>query len=72
MPIENNMIHIIVNGERLEIPDQTTVRQLTAQFKMVPEKVAIERNRRLVRAGHYDDLLADGDQVEIVTFVGGG
>ena len=72
MPIENSMMHITVNGERLEVADETTVRQLTARFQMVPEKVAIERNRRLVRAGQYDDMLADGDQVEIVTFVGGG
>ncbi len=66
------MIHITVNGEKLELSDPITMRELTARFKMTPEKVAIERNRRLVRAAQYDDTLADGDQIEIVTFVGGG
>ena len=37
-----------------------------------PEKVAIELNRRLARADRYDLPLNAGDEVEIVTFVGGG
>jgi len=31
-----------------------------------------ELNRRLVRAEKYDQPLKEGDEVEIVTFVGGG
>jgi thiamine biosynthesis protein ThiS len=38
----------------------------------MPEKVAIELNRRLLRGDKYDTTLKDGDEVEIVTFVGGG
>ena len=49
-----------------------TARALAAQFNLVPEKVAIEVNRRLLRADKYDAPLQAGDQVEIVTFVGGG
>ena len=63
---------IRVNGDDREVPDGTTVRSLAAQFNLVPEKVAIEVNRRLLRAEKYDLPLAAGDQVEIVTFVGGG
>lgn len=61
-----------VNGEEKSLPDGTTLRQLLAQFKLSPEKVAIELNRRLARADKYDAPLAAGDEVEIVTFVGGG
>lgn len=61
-----------VNGESREIEDGTTLRQLVEQFKLRPEKVAIELNRRLVRAEKYDQALRAGDEVEIVTFVGGG
>ena len=61
-----------VNGEVRELPDGTTIRTLVQQFKLSPEKVAIEWNRRLVRAEKYDAALKDGDEVEIVTFVGGG
>ena len=42
------------------------------RYNLVPEKVAIELNRRLVRSDKYDTPLKDGDEVEIVTFVGGG
>ena len=63
---------IKVNGEPREVSDGTTIRQLVGQFNLVPEKVAIELNRRLVRAEKYDQALKAGDEVEIVTFVGGG
>ena len=61
-----------VNGDDREVPDGSTVRQLVAEFQLTPEKVAVERNRRLVRRDGYDAPLSDGDEVEIVTFVGGG
>ena len=61
-----------VNGDARDLPDGTTVAALVRQLNLTPEKVAVERNRRLVRRDGYDLPLADGDQVEIVTFVGGG
>jgi len=61
-----------VNGDDREVPDETTIRELVQQFKLTPEKVAIEVNRRLVRADKYDLQLSAGDEIEIVTFVGGG
>ena len=61
-----------VNGDQREVAEGTTLRQLVAEFKLVPEKVAIELNRRLVRSEKYDQPLNDGDELEIVTFVGGG
>ena len=65
-------MQIQVNGEQREVPDGTTVRALVEQFNMKPEKVAIELNRRLVKSDRYDTPLNEGDQIEIVTFVGGG
>lgn len=66
------MIRIILNGNDETIAPGTTIRQLLAAKNLAPEKVAIELNRRLVRQDHYDAELKEGDQVEIVTFVGGG
>jgi sulfur carrier protein len=65
-------MQVQVNGEKREVPEGTTVRALVEQFNLKPEKVAIELNRRLVKSDRYDAPLSDGDQVEIVTFVGGG
>jgi sulfur carrier protein len=65
-------MNIRVNGIDRDTPTGTTVRSLLAELKLSPEKVAIELNRRLVRGDRYDAELKDGDEVEIVTFVGGG
>ncbi len=63
---------IKVNGQDREIADGTTVTQLVEQHNLTPQKVAIELNRRLIRTEKYDTVLKSGDEVEIVTFVGGG
>jgi thiamine biosynthesis protein ThiS len=65
-------MRIKVNGDDREISDGETVRALVGRYNLTPEKVAIELNRRLLRAEKYDTALKDGDEVEIVTFVGGG
>ncbi len=61
-----------VNGEDRDVTEGITLRALVGEFKLTPEKVAIELNRRLARADKYDTVLKAGDEVEIVTFVGGG
>ena len=63
---------IRVNGQERDVPDGQTLRALVEAHNLKPEKVAIELNRRLVRAEKYDVPLNAGDEVEIVTFVGGG
>lgn len=66
-------IHIVVNGESREIPAGTTVAELVVQLGLGGKPVAVERNREVVpRARHPETTLADGDRVELVTFVGGG
>jgi len=65
-------IHVDVNGERREIPDGTTVRGLCDALGL-NGPVAVERNREIVpRAQHATTILADGDVLELVHFVGGG
>ena len=63
---------LIVNGKPTEAAEGTTIRQLLETLGLKPERVAIELNRRLVRAKDYDRVLVSDDAVEVVTFVGGG
>lgn len=65
-------MNVSVNGEARDLPPGETVRALVARYNLSPEKVAIELNRRLLRSDKYDTALNDGDEIEIVTFVGGG
>jgi len=63
---------VIVNGTERELADGTTVLSLLESLRLSPDKVAVELNRRLLRSMNYDRVLQAGDQVEVVTFVGGG
>jgi sulfur carrier protein len=66
-------VKLTVNGEAREVPDGTTVSQLLASLEVTAGRVAVEVNTDVVRrAQHEQHRLADGDRVEIVTFVGGG
>jgi sulfur carrier protein len=65
-------MRIKVNGQDQELPENSDIRALLTAHKLTPDKVAVELNRRLVRAEKYDTRLKAGDEIEIVTFVGGG
>jgi thiamine biosynthesis protein ThiS len=65
-------MNIKVNGQPIDVPRGATLAQLIQQHNLTPNKVAVELNRRLVRSERYDTLLNEGDEVELVTFVGGG
>jgi sulfur carrier protein len=67
------MIQLIVNGEERQVASGTTIAGLLTELKMQPRLVAVERNRDLVPRGqHAACTLEPGDQIEIVTLVGGG
>jgi len=67
------MMQVTVNGRAMLFPDGTTVRQLLDRMSADAGRVAVERNQDVVpRRSWSEALLADGDAVEIVTFVGGG
>jgi sulfur carrier protein len=51
----------------------TTVATLIGELGLAGKPVAVERNREVVpRALHASTVLAEGDRIEVVTFVGGG
>ena len=68
----SNTIQITVNAGARRVPAGSTVNDLLASMHLSPQRVAVEVNRRLRRAGDYDKPLEEGDAIEIVTFVGGG
>jgi thiamine biosynthesis protein ThiS len=64
---------LTVNGNPVELPDGSGVAALLARLELEPARVAIERNQDVIpRRTWAEARLADGDQIEIVTFVGGG
>lgn len=66
-------MHIQVNGEAKEVPQNLTVAGLLDQLGLQPKYLAVERNLILVpREEHATCTLQEGDRLEIVTLVGGG
>jgi sulfur carrier protein len=66
-------IDVIVNGHARTVAQGTTVAALIGELGLGDRRVAVERNREVVpRAEHATTVLAAGDRLELVTFVGGG
>jgi sulfur carrier protein len=67
------MMRVHVNGEEREVQDGLTLAALLDFLKIERARVAVEVNTEIVRrALHAQTVLKSGDQIEIVTFVGGG
>ena len=66
-------MRVQINGEPNELREGMTLGELVAQLGLAPERLAIERNREVVRRARWaETVIAEGDQLEIVHFVGGG
>jgi thiamine biosynthesis protein ThiS len=64
---------IKINGEEKEIADGLSINSLLESLQIRPGRVVVERNRDIVpRESFTVAVLADGDVLEIVHFVGGG
>lgn len=64
---------IRVNGEHRRVPDGSSVAEMLTGIGIDPAKVAVERNLEIVpRSSLGQTCVSDGDNYEIVHFVGGG
>ena len=61
---------IKVNGQNKEIKDNISINQLILDLHLVKKKVAVELNGEVET--DFSKILNEGDEVEIVYFVGGG
>jgi thiamine biosynthesis protein ThiS len=64
----------VVNGEERTVAAGSTIGDLLRELSVSAEAVVVEHNREIVRDRSRLDsmVLATGDSVEIVHFVGGG
>jgi len=64
---------IKLNGEPFEIAGPVTISALLAELNIDPRIVAVEHNVSVIKRQQYDrTIVREGDEVEIVRFVGGG
>ena len=73
MPPPDPEIAIALNGEDRRVPAGISLAALLRILALPPERVAVEHNRTIVPRARFDaTMLAEGDRVEVVHFVGGG
>jgi thiazole synthase len=64
---------IRVNGEHRRVPGRLSIAGMLNEIGIDPAKVAVERNLDIVPRSTFDEVcVEDGDDFEIVHFVGGG
>ena len=64
---------IKLNGDPHDVPGPLSVGALLTQLEIDARRVAVELNLDVVKKSAYDSaVIKEGDEVEIVNFVGGG
>ena len=67
------MISVFINGVARDLEQPVSVAELIQKMELGGKRVALERNGEIVpRSQFTQQLLANGDQLEIVVAVGGG
>jgi thiamine biosynthesis protein ThiS len=66
-------LRIRLNGEAHDLDGPLSISALLAALHVDSRRVAVEHNLVVVKRAKYDEIVVkDGDEVEIVNFVGGG
>jgi len=66
-------MRIMVNGQWHDRAESTSLADLLVSLSLEPRRVAVERNKQIVRRTDYASTrLCDQDEIEVVTLVGGG
>jgi len=66
-------VNITLNGDPLDVPGPVTVAALLESLAIDARRVAVEHNLVILKRATFDQtLVRDGDNLEIVNFVGGG
>jgi sulfur carrier protein len=64
---------IKLNGDEYTVPGPLTITDLLARLEIDARRVAVERNFLVIkRAAYGNTTIVEGDEIEIVNFVGGG
>ena len=66
-------MNVTINGKATELSDSTTIADLIRERGLKTSLVAVEQNGNIVPRSEFESkAVEDGDELEIVHFVGGG
>lgn len=64
---------IQLNGDPRQVPEGLTLAGLLEWLGLAPDRVAVERNREIVKRSEWGATpIEEGDRLEVVQMVGGG
>ncbi|MFK5881729.1 MAG: sulfur carrier protein ThiS [Sulfurospirillum sp.] len=67
------MLKIMLNKKEKELSKNSSLKDLITILKLDPKGIVLEVNLEIVKRDTWEDfILKDGDNVEIITFMGGG
>ena len=67
------MISVSINGTAQQFDKPISISALIEHMQIGNKRIAIERNGEIVPRGQFSQqMLADGDKLEVVVAVGGG
>ena len=68
-----DLVTITLNGDPFDLSGPLTITELLATLEIDARRVAVEHNLVVIKRAAFDSAIVhDGDQIEIVNFVGGG
>ena len=66
-------MEIIVNGQRRDIKDKSTVLELLNELQVKEKTMAVAINMEIVKKEQWEKhTIQEGDKLELLHFVGGG
>lgn len=67
------LINIIINGHERKIKQNTTIKKLLEDLKVLDKTMAVAVNMKIIKKDNWDKyILNENDKVEALNFVGGG
>ena len=64
---------IILNGEHIILERAVNISNLLEKYSLDKRKIAVERNLEIVPRSNFEEVFVDeGDNIEIIHFIGGG
>ena len=67
------MINIVCNGQQRQVAPEATVADLLQELGLPAQTVVVEHNGMILTLESYAaKVLAEGDKLELIRFVGGG
>ena len=66
------MAKIQLNGKKLKINENISVKDLLKKYKLKENQIAIELNGTILPKQSYKKKIKNRDKIEIVHFIGGG